>query len=374
MSKIPEGSLINFMSSKVKEHGGINMAQGLPGFEPPTELLEILKSIINNPIHQYPPNIGNFKILDILTKYYSSFKTFTRENLLITQGATEAISLIFLYLKKTLKTNFSVMAFDPYYESYSNLPLQFGHQFFEAEMYDNGSFDEDLLETKIKVNNIKLFFTCSPGNPLGKIIPKSSYLKLLEICKRNNCYVVIDAVYKEVYFDEKPYIPIEHVDERVFYVNSFSKLLSITGWRIGYLITDVKSMKEIRQIHNYTGLCASSILQEAIAIYLENNNLGLDYISKLRPIFKNNFKVIADLLTQKGFKIPQTDGGYFIWSQLPERSMDGFDIAVDLYDKTKLAIVPGIHFSKNATNYVRFNIARKEQEIEKAIVALNTYF
>lgn len=374
MKQLPQGSLISFMSTMVKEKGGINMAQGLPGFEPPKELIEILKSIANNSIHQYPPGIGNFKILDLLQAKYSKVKSFKRENFLVTQGATEAICLIFFYLMKNIKEKFSVMAFNPAYESYKNLPLQFGYNFIEADLNEEGGFNEQEIENQIINNNVKIFFTCSPGNPYGKILPKLAYEKLIEICRRNNCYLVIDAVYREIYFEEEPYIPVEKIGEFVFYVNSFSKLLSITGWRVGYMIAEEKHMSEIRRMHDYTGLCANSVMQEAIAIYLESYNMGLDYVSGFRPIFKNNFKIISDLLIEKGFKIPKTDGGYFVWTKLPEPNMDGFEIALDLYNKTQLATVPGIHFSPKASNYIRFNIARPEADIEAAVEAIKKYF
>ncbi len=47
----PAGSYISFMSNKVKTHGGINLAQGIPGFNPPKELTNILSQISNDNIH-----------------------------------------------------------------------------------------------------------------------------------------------------------------------------------------------------------------------------------------------------------------------------------------------------------------------------------
>ena len=34
-----KGSYISYFSNLVKKHGGINLAQGIPGFDPPTKLL-----------------------------------------------------------------------------------------------------------------------------------------------------------------------------------------------------------------------------------------------------------------------------------------------------------------------------------------------
>jgi aspartate/methionine/tyrosine aminotransferase len=371
---LPQGSLISYMSTMVKERGGVNLAQGLPGFEPPVELLDYLSEIAHNPIHQYPPGIGNFKILDLLVQQYGLKIPVTRDNFLITQGATEAISLLYLYLMRKIGEPFSVMAFGPAYESYTQLPKYLGQQFVEAQLLADGGFDADIVEKQIKDNNVKIFFAASPSNPYGRIMPRSYVEQLTDICSRNSCYLIFDAVYKELYYENPPYIPLEHIGEYVFYVNSFSKLLSITGWRVGYMITAPHHMQAIRRLHDYTGLCVNSVCQEAIARYLENYNMGLDYVAGLRSMFFQSFKKMVQVLERLGFEIPPTDGGYFIWSKLPQGFDDGFEVAVDLYEQTRVATVPGIHFSPSGKNYIRFNIARPDEDIEKGIVAVNTFF
>ena len=49
----PKGSFISYMSNLVKQQGGINLAQGIPGFNPPIELLDILERIVKDNVHQY---------------------------------------------------------------------------------------------------------------------------------------------------------------------------------------------------------------------------------------------------------------------------------------------------------------------------------
>ncbi len=372
--QLPQGSLISYMSTMVKENGGINLAQGLPGYEPPSELIRYLIEVAPEPIHQYPPGIGNFKILHLLEEHYSKISPFSLDNFLITQGATEAISLLYLYLKQLIGNNFSVMAFGPAYESYSQLPVFFGQPFFEGHLTSDGGFDPEDTEKMIRDCDVKIFFAASPSNPYGRIMPQKYVEKLIEICRRNNCYLIFDAVYRELYFDAKPFIPVEHIGSHVFYVNSFSKLLSITGWRVGYLITSREHMQKIRRMHDYTGLCANSVLQEAIARYLQNHNMGMDYVSTVRNKIHSTFIRMSHELINLGFKIPVTDGGYFIWSELPDGFDDGFETAIDFYEKTKVATVPGIHFSKQAKKYIRFNIARPDEDIDRAITAVKQYF
>jgi aspartate/methionine/tyrosine aminotransferase len=153
----------------------------------------------------------------------------------------------------------------------------------------------------------------------------------------------------------------------LFYVNSFSKKFSITGWRIGYVMAHQEHMDAIMDIHDYTGLCAPSVLQQALAEYVRTNEGGMQYTQKLRDQLKSNYAVLAKKFTEMGFEVSEAQGGYFVWAKLPTQFNSGLEFALELYEKEKVAVVPGVHFSENAEAFIRINIARYPNEIEQAI-------
>jgi len=370
----PKGSYISFMSNMVKSQGGINLAQGIPGFDPPQELTEILSEITKEKIHQYAPGNGNNELLDILLSKYQTEYPFTKDDFLITQGGTEALSLLYTYFNKTLPKPFSALAFDPVYESYKYLPGIFNSDFISFSFEDDFSIDFKKLKDTCIDKKVKVIFLGSPGNPLGKIWSKDEINNLLALSKSESIFVIIDAVYKELYYKDKPYIPIDQFNPNLFYTNSFSKLFSITGWRIGYLIAHQDHMQQIKSIHDYTGLCASSVLQQAIVNYLKEYDFGKEYVLKLRNRLRDSFNHLSAELKKLGFEIPETKGGYFVWAKLPEKYSDGFKFAIDLYEDQKVAVIPGEHFSENAKNYIRFNIAREKTEIDEGIMRIKKFF
>ncbi len=373
----PKGSLISYFSRLVTRSGGINLAQGKPGFPPPDALLEILKEKTDNPFfHQYAPGIGNFKLLKLLSENYSEHTPINEDNLLITQGATEAIFLTFFYLDKLIPRPYSVLSIDPDYESYPRL----------AEILDTPieyiDFNEDLtvdftaIEAIVKKKNIKIMFIASPGNPLGKIWSQSEMQQIFSLSEAYDFYIIFDGVYKDIYFDTPPFIPLPGLpSNRLFYIDSFSKMLSITGWRIGYLISSANHIDGIRDIHDYTGLSAPSLLQETIAGYLESYNFGAHYCQWVRKAVRTTYLYMKDSLEQLGFLVPDIGGGYFIWTRLPDRSpyQDAFQFAVELHKQTNLAVVPGENFSKTKTNYIRLNIACGLPVIQEAAAKLQQF-
>ncbi|MEE4198588.1 MAG: pyridoxal phosphate-dependent aminotransferase [Bacteroidales bacterium] len=372
--KKPDGSYISFMSNKVKLHGGINLAQGIPGFNPPEELTRLLSTLATTDLHQYAPGNGNHELLDLLLKKYHPEFNFSRDNFLVLQGATEALSLLYIYFNRILPHPFSALAFDPVYESYKHLPKIFNTGFVSFPLREDSTVDFSKLEKVCREKRVKVIFLGTPGNPLGKIWSRHEVDQLLKISKALDVFIVFDAVYRELYFEDKPYIPLDQFNENLFYVNSFSKVFSITGWRVGYLVAHQTHMEQIRSIHDYTGLCAPSVLQEAIVHYLRKYNYGEQYIASLRENLKTSFQLLSSELKNLGFNVPETRGGYFVWARLPQGYSDGFKFAVDLYEQQKVAVIPGEHFSPRATDYIRLNIARPLAEVRQGIERMNDFF
>jgi len=370
----PTGSYISFMSNKVKEFGGINLAQGIPGFDPPKELLDNLSHIAKGNIHQYAPGNGNNELLDFLLEKYQTEYQFKKSDFLITQGGTEALSLLYIYFSKIIPKPFSALAFDPVYESYKYLPKIFNTEFVPFSFEKDSSVDFNKLEETCIANNVKVIFLGSPGNPYGRIWTRKEMDSIIALSKKLDVFIVLDAVYRELYYEEKPYIPLDQFNPNLFYTNSFSKLFSITGWRIGYLIAHPDHMPEIKAIHDYTGLCAPSVLQQAIVEYLKVTEFGNDYIHNLRTKLAEGYNHLSSELIKLGFEIPETKGGYFVWAKLPNQFPDGFSFAIDLYDEQKVAVIPGEHFSDKTRNYVRFNIAQEKQELEEGIKRIKKFF
>jgi aspartate/methionine/tyrosine aminotransferase len=369
--EIPRGSLISYMSNLVKKDGGINCAQGLPGFDPPLELLDILSEVAKESVHQYAPGTG----LADLKKSIASIVPIKadHEDFLVTNGATEAISLIYLYLRQKNGGKQNSMAFDPVYESYSNLPRIYGDSFTSFELENDLRVDFSKLEQTVKQKKIDLIYLCTPGNPLGKIWSEDDFKKLTEICRKNETYLIFDAVYSDLCFDKAPNYNINIEDGTIFYVSAFSKMLSITGWRLGFLGASKDHMAKLTDIHDYTGLSSPSVLQHAVSRYLQKFDHRKSYLEPLKTRIHESFNLMKAELESSGFKVADTRGGYFVWAELPDKFKNSFDFAVELYEAQKVAVVPGLHFSSKAINFIRINVAKPINEIRQAAERIKAF-
>lgn len=369
-----ESSWISYFSSKAQKEGAINLAQGRPGFSPPKRLLEILKVLIEeNNLHQYAPGMGDFYLIEEILNLYKKFnKSLKKENILIVQGATEGIFLSFLYLSKKFK-NFSILTFDPYYESYPRLAKILGIpiNYIEISPFEL-NFEKNKLKDLIYKKNVKAIILSSPGNPLGKIFKEDEINFLLYLIKEEKGFLIFDGVYENIYFKEKPYNPLCKDLKNLIFISSFSKTLSITGWRIGYIITNEKDLKNISSIHDWTGLSAPFIFQRAISNYLKEKSLE-DYLKKLRSDLKKNYEFLKDELNKSPVILSEIEGGIFAWIKLTEKFYNSLDFARNLFELKKVAVVPGINFSKKSYNFFRINLSLPFEDFKLGIKKIKEF-
>jgi aspartate/methionine/tyrosine aminotransferase len=361
-------SYISYFSNLVKAHGGINLAQGIPGFDPPARLLDLLAETRAQRAHQYAPGTGNLDLLEQLRQKYAGNFNKTTSDFFVVNGATEAISLIYTLLFRRHGKDLNVLAFSPAYESYIHLPRLFGNKLF-FQFYDQqGNLNLQEFENQLEDNQIKLVFLCSPGNPWGRIASKETLSAICDLCEKHGCNLIIDAVYRELWYSEaEPWYPTNRISKNIYYVNSFSKVFSITGWRIGYLLAHRDNLADLEDVHDYIGLSSPAPMQAALARFMDEKEVQERYITGIKSIIAGNFKTQGRQLSDHGFHVPAHEGGYFIWTRCPDHISSGVDFAIDLYNRHQTAVIPGAHFGKEWEQYIRINLALPSEILEEGI-------
>lgn len=367
-------SLISHFSSLAQKEGGINFAQGRPGYPPPEGLLKFLKKLVyESNLHQYAPGKGDFFLLAETEKIYKKiYQNLKKENILITLGGTEGIALSLIFLLNEFK-NFSLLSFEPFYESYPRISKFLNIPVFSVKIDPfNLKWSREKVKKLVKEKNAKGILLASPGNPLGKIFKEEEVNFLRDLMKKRKGFLIFDGVYENVYFEERPFNPLKDGFENLIFISSYSKTLSITGWRIGYLIAEEKVLEKISSIHDYTHLSSPYILQRAIAQFLKREKIG-NYLKVLRENLKSSYILLKGQLESFGFKVSKAEGGMFGWLQIPEKYKDSFIYAEKLFLRKKVAVVPGINFSKNAKNFIRINLSLPLEEFREGIERIKEF-
>ncbi|MEG1002893.1 MAG: threonine-phosphate decarboxylase CobD [Clostridium sp.] len=162
----------------------------------------------------------------------SKFENISFENILVSNGAAEAIFNISRGLKPK-KALIMAPTFCEYEDSLRSIDCEVSYYNLNKEF----TLDDDLLNSLN--SNIDIMFICNPNNPTGILTSKEYIKKVLNISILNNITVVIDESFLDFVEDKNKYSVIELVNEykNLIVVKSLTKVFAFPGIRIGYSLT-----------------------------------------------------------------------------------------------------------------------------------------
>lgn len=368
-------SVIRRMTRIAYKYDAINLAQGFPDFDPPTEITDRLAEISGVGPHQYAITMGAPNFRQALAKKCGRCMGRTLDpetEVVVTIGSTEAmVDTLFAITNPGDK----IILFSPYFENYTAQILMVGCETVYVPLVPPAfGFDPNVLEDAFK-QNAKAILICNPSNPSGKVFSPEELKIIAEMAVRYDTYVIMDEVYEHII-----YAPYKHTYmnslpgmwERTISCSSLSKTYTITGWRLGYAIAPKPIMDKIKQYHDFNAVGAAAILMEAAIVGLEMPESYYDglaaHYAHMKELFTGGLKSIG---------IPFTDpqGAYFVLADIAPFLKPGqTDVAFceEMAEKVGVACVPGTSFFKEKiNNIIRMHFAKKDDTLIAALDRLS---
>ena len=370
-----EISIIRKFSEEAKKIVGtvdkpiINLAVGEPDLPQPKIIIdETVKYMQSSPL-TYPQLGGVLELRKEIAKYHSEkySVSVSPEEVLVTVGSTEALSTT---LNAIVQKGDEVLCGVPIYSGYEPVIKLRGGTLIKIDTEKTGyQLTVELLEENLtdKTRAIVLNYPC---NPSGVVLSKKNRDEILEFAKKNNLFLISDEVYSEIVFEKSfnSFLSDEY-RENVIVVNSFSKSHSLTGWRIGYLITSKKIRNELLKIHRYTVTSPPIISQYGAIIALKK----CQDISENLKIYSERSKVVYDELKKIGLNPIKPEGGIYIFLPLKELGFkDSYDFCLKFLEEEKVVLIPGIAFSMEG--FVRISLIQEKTILLEAINRLRRFF
>lgn len=379
-SKNISASLLREIMKATSAKGIISFAGGLP----PKEALPIsdFKKVFSQVFEKYGEmpwqyyKTDGVEILheEIIKIMAQSGVQCASENILVTNGSQEALSLLALLF---LDQEDSILVERPTYLAALQSFNLFRPNYTEVEMNDDGICLED-LEQKIKTQkNFKFLYTIPIfQNPTGRSLAENKKEKLVQLAQKNNLPIIEDFAYNFLDFQgkkRKPLIAFDPEFKNVMYLGTFSKTLS-PGLRTGYLIAHPKIIKKVIEFKQASNLHHSTLCQCMVAEYLKT----CDYKKHLKNIQKIYLEkkefMEAKLKEAFGDKISlaKCEGGMFLWGEFTDKKIDT-GILLEKTLERKMAFAPGSGFFANNApkNTFRLNFSKSSfEEIEAGVTIL----
>jgi aspartate/methionine/tyrosine aminotransferase len=212
----------------------------------------------------------------------------------------------------------------------------------------------------------------SPANPTGWTASESDLRQILDLARRRGLWIIADEIYGRFVYDSERTVgtgrapsfrDVMSPEDRILFVQTFSKNWAMTGWRLGWLEAAPALGQVIENLVQYSTSGTPVFIQRAgVAALDEGEEFVAHQIARARQ-----GREIVGRLTETGLvDLPPPAGAFYAFLKLraPGRSTD---LAIRLIEEANVGLAPGSAFGEGGEGYQRLCYARKPEDLEEAV-------
>lgn len=354
----------------------IGFGAGEPDFDTPENVKNAAIKAIKDGYTKYTPTSGSPVLKEAICEklFKENHLKYNSSQVIVSAGAKQAILNIVLVL---CDTGDEAIIPAPYWVSYPEMVVMAGATpvFLKTTDKEHFKISKESL-AKVITPKSKLLFINSPGNPTGMVYTEKELREIVGFAVEKGLYVISDEIYEKILYDgARHFSPASFHEEcykKVITVNGFSKVYSMTGWRLGYAAGPEEIIKAATNIQDHTTSGANSITQLAGVEALRGSQ---DSVGMMVREFDRRRKYVVERLNSiKGVSCLLPQGAFYAFpnvSDLYKEKICGqsvtnsFDLVNLLLEKAHVAFVPGAPFGSD--EYIRISYATSMDNIEKGL-------
>ena len=197
-------------------------------------------------------------------------------------------------------------------------------------------------------------------------------MELYELLKDKEIFIITDEIYSGIVYEDEynSLAQFQDLRDKIIYVSGFSKLFSMTGFRLGYVCATSKYIKGIIKYHQYNVSCAHSATQYAVA---EGFDEALIESKRYVEEFKKRRDYIIERLQSMGIDTYVPGGAFYVFPCIKKYGMSSQEFCEKFLNQYKVAIVPGDAFSSGGEGFVRISYAYSMEQLKYGMDKLEKF-
>jgi aspartate aminotransferase len=212
----------------------------------------------------------------------------------------------------------------------------------------------------------------SPNNPSGAIFSDEFISQIVEICEKRNIYLIMDDIYHKLVFDGRKIAPVYNFTKKdvestnVIVVNGISKTYGMTGFRVGWVVSNRRLVKIMSDIQGQITTCNSPISQVAAEAALNGDQSCVDELCS--AIENNRNTVMKELQSIPGVKVVKPGGTFYCFPDFSAYNKSSMEMANFLLKKVLVVTVPGKEFGMEG--HLRLSYAGTADEVAEGMARI----
>lgn len=371
---IPPSGIRRFFDIAAEMEDVISLGVGEPDFVTPWSIRESCVYGLEQGYTSYTANRGLWELREeicALQKRNFNIDYDPKTNVLVTVGVSEALDIA---MRAILTPGDEILIPEPCYVSYKACASLAGAVAVAvpAKIENNFSITPADLEAHV-TNKTKALLIGYPNNPTGAILTKEQLMDIAKFAQEHDLIVISDEIYGDLTYGGERHVcfaGLPGMKDRTILLNGFSKAYAMTGWRIGYAMSNPAIISAMTKIHQYTMLCAPITAQIAAVEALRH---GEKYMKKMVSEYDKRRRLIYDGLTNAGLKCFEPKGAFYIFPDITSTGLTSEEFAEQLLMKEHVALVPGTAFGQCGEGYIRCSYATSVAKISEAIARIEHF-
>ena len=366
---------------------------GQPDFPCIPAFTEAMRDVTRSGTVTYSPFVGEARLREAFAGYINdqfdrrgvSHLIVDPENILVTVGASHALTNVFLSL---VDPGDEILAIEPFFPPYVGFLGVAGGVLRTVPTYAEQDFvlpPMEELERYITTRTRAILFN-SPNNPSGKIFTGEEVTRLARLALKYDLFLIADEVYREMVLGKREMFSILQVDlppaemerlkQRMIIVDSASKSFSLCGARIGFVISRPEIIEKVAMVNAHTVACVSDIMQLAMAKAYEQVRGNPSYFAELRNTYAARLDAAMEAIAEHmpWAVAPRPDGAFYLMIQFPEledvTEFSLFMLEKFNVDNETVAVTPAASFYQSpgrGRNEVRLALVVDPDKIRRSI-------
>jgi len=289
------------------------------------------------------------------------------EDVLVTGGAIEANFNAFYSL---IEPGDKVISIFPAYQQLYSVAKSFGATVKYLKLSPEKNWLPDIEQLKeLMDENVRMIVLNNPHNPTGSLINEALLTAICEVAEDFDSYVLSDEAYRGLYLDEGELVPsIVDIYGKGIATGSFSKPISLTGLRLGWITSNSQVIHKCMLHRDYTTISKGMIDEALGALAMKNID---KILQRNNRIIRSNHRRLNEWIEREDLItwIPPRAGSVgFMRHHL---DISAKKICEDLIKNESTFMVPGDCFEM--PSYIRIGYGNNWKILEEGLSRFSRY-
>lgn len=317
----------------------------------------------------YTPSRGIPELRGALATYHERLygKPFDPDRFFVTQSGMQAIQTA---VSLTVGSGEELLVPTPAWPNISGAAAVMGARAVPVPMREEGGrwmLTAPMLAAATTPRTRAVFIN-SPANPTGWTASRETLAKVLGFARERGLWIIADEIYARFVWTGESRAPsfldLSDPDDRIVYVNTFSKNWAMTGWRLGWLHAPLALKTTIENLIQYSTSGCATFLQRAGVVALEE---GDRFVEHLVARARRGRDIVSEAFAGTNrVTYAAPDGAFYAFFRV-----DGLgssrDASFRLIDEALVGTAPGTAFGSVGEGFVRVCFLRSEESLAEAM-------